>query len=62
MSKTTKRCQGGCSFWMCGRPEGHPGPCQPAESSEDRRFREKQRARVFWNRMVRNGVTIIEGA
>jgi hypothetical protein len=58
MSKTTKRCQGGCSFWTCGRPEGHPGPCQPAESAEDRRFREKQRARVMVNRALRNEAAV----
>jgi hypothetical protein len=40
---------------MCGRPEGHPGPCQPTESAEDRRFREKQRARVLANRFARTG-------
>lgn len=23
------QCDGGCTFWQCGREMGHPGPCAP---------------------------------
>jgi hypothetical protein len=29
------RCDGGCSFWKCGREAGHVGPCQPEESEAE---------------------------
>lgn len=25
------RCDGGCTFWRCGREIHHPGPCYPEE-------------------------------
>ncbi len=29
------RCDGGCTFWDCGRPAGHAGPCAPPDRPTD---------------------------
>jgi len=33
------RCDGGCTFWDCGRPAGHAGPCAPPDRPTERTAR-----------------------